>query len=116
MTNQEWGNLIVFVLVVGVAWPFMMGKYDFETGRVGAYLAQQGSAWEISPIRHYRKWMLPLYDIGASLPVWFLFGHAVYRTWQLGMTATTVGFSLLYLIGVALFICAPLAHRALITK
>ncbi|HYE22714.1 MAG TPA: hypothetical protein VD998_03950 [Verrucomicrobiae bacterium] len=109
--ETDWGYLIILVLVIGVCWPFMMGKYDFETGRIGAWLASQGSQWEVSAIRNHRKWMLGFYDGGASAAIWLLYAHALYRTWSLGLKATALTFGVWFAIGMAMFLYAPLVHE-----
>jgi hypothetical protein len=106
-------DLILFVLVLGITWPFMMGRYDFLIHRIGVYLGQSGSAWEISQVRNYRRFFLSFYDAGSALPIIVLFGNAVYQSWRLGYQKTANGSVVLFLVGVGLLIYAPMVHNGL---
>ena len=106
-------DLIRFVLVLGITWPFLMGRYDFLIHRIGVYFVSINDPWEISDVRMFRRFFLFFYDAGSALPILFLFGHAVYRTWLLGYKMTAVGATTLFLLGVGLLIYAPMIHNPL---
>ena len=106
-------DLILFALVLGITWPFMMGRYDFLIHRIGIYLGQTGSAWENAQVRNYRRYFLSFYDAGSALPILILFGYAVCRSWRLGYQKTASGAVALFCVGVGLLIYAPMIHNGL---
>jgi hypothetical protein len=106
-------DAMLFVPILGLGWSWAMARYDYLMHRVGAFLAREyRSAWEISPERNHKLWVIALTDGFAIIPFATLVGYAEWTLWtEQGMQVYVIITTAAFLAGVGMIAYAGTMFR-----